>query len=130
MGKDRIDYNLMSPEIAQLGREKGYRSFDQMVFADHRGLYLDFDTTTLFGADTANLMSHNTHRIRTKDPQCMTKYIMTAYQHFTNNNYWKNLDKLIQSQEHNHSLAEKLDTLLIQVCMITEQKFRCKQLEW
>eukprot|EP00957_Ditylum_brightwellii_P044113 3347257-Ditylum_brightwellii.AAC.1 len=129
MGKDRIDYILMPPKLVQSVRETGYQSFDQMVFTDHRGMYLDLNTTTLFGADKANLMSHDACSIRTKDPQCMTKYITTAHQHITTYYYWGNLDKLIQSQEPNHSLAEKLDTLLIQACMIDEQKYRHKQSE-
>eukprot|EP00957_Ditylum_brightwellii_P135269 10314276-Ditylum_brightwellii.AAC.1 len=128
--KDMINNILMSPELAQSIWKKGYQSFDQIVFTDHRGMYLDLDTAILFGADTADLMSHNACSIRTKDPQCMTKYITTAHQYLTDNNYWKNIDKLIQSQESNQSLAEKLDTLLIQACVIAERKCGCKQTEW
>eukprot|EP00957_Ditylum_brightwellii_P172191 13108442-Ditylum_brightwellii.AAC.1 len=121
-GKDRIDYVIVSPKLAQSVRKRGYQSFDQMVFTDHRGMHLDLDTTSLFGAGIANLMSHNAHSIRTKDPKCMTKYIKTAHHHLTDSHFWKNLDMLIQSQEPSHSLAEKLDTFLIQACMVVKQK--------
>eukprot|EP00957_Ditylum_brightwellii_P066066 5011154-Ditylum_brightwellii.AAC.1 len=87
MGKDRIDYILMSPKLAQSVRKKGYQSFDQMMFIDNRGMHLDLDTTTLFDDDTSNLMSHNACSIRTKDPQYVTKYITTAHQHLIDNYY-------------------------------------------
>eukprot|EP00957_Ditylum_brightwellii_P041737 3160785-Ditylum_brightwellii.AAC.1 len=61
-----------------------------MVFTDHRGMYLDLDLLALFRADTANLMQHNAHCIKTKDPQCVTKYITAAHQHLSDNNFWKN----------------------------------------
>eukprot|EP00957_Ditylum_brightwellii_P149141 11357714-Ditylum_brightwellii.AAC.1 len=32
IGKDRIDYILLSPELTQAVQKKGYESFDQMVF--------------------------------------------------------------------------------------------------
>eukprot|EP00957_Ditylum_brightwellii_P018151 1367238-Ditylum_brightwellii.AAC.1 len=123
-GKDRIGYILISLELPQAIQKKGYRSFNQMVFTDHRGVYLDLNGTSLFGSDTASLMNHNTHSIITKDPWCATKYITAAHKHLTDNHFWENIGILLQSHEPNHSLSEKLDTLLVQACTIAEMK--CK----
>eukprot|EP00957_Ditylum_brightwellii_P012342 932211-Ditylum_brightwellii.AAC.1 len=67
-GNERIDYILTSPDLVQSVCKKGYQSFDQMMFTDHRGMYLNLDLLILFGADTANLMQHDACCIRTKDP--------------------------------------------------------------
>eukprot|EP00957_Ditylum_brightwellii_P066711 5062218-Ditylum_brightwellii.AAC.2 len=73
-------------------RRMGYQSFDQMVFTDHRGMYLDLDETSLFGSGAANLMNHDKCNLRTNDHLCVTKYITTAHQHLSDNHFWKNLD--------------------------------------
>eukprot|EP00957_Ditylum_brightwellii_P143956 10969181-Ditylum_brightwellii.AAC.1 len=85
-GKEMVDYILMSPDLVQSVLKKVYQSFNQMVFIDHREMYLDLDLLTHFGSDTANLMQHNAHCIKTKDPQRVTKYIMAAHQHLSDNN--------------------------------------------
>eukprot|EP00957_Ditylum_brightwellii_P191605 14588785-Ditylum_brightwellii.AAC.1 len=80
-GQERIDHILMSPKLVTLVCKKGYQSFDQMNFTDHRGMFLDLDTISVFGADMVNLIRNNCCDTRTTDPHCVTKYITIAHTH-------------------------------------------------
>ena len=49
-GSTRLDYILTSPEICDALRATGYHEFNATVSSDHRGYFLDLDTSTLFGS--------------------------------------------------------------------------------
>eukprot|EP00957_Ditylum_brightwellii_P090270 6874527-Ditylum_brightwellii.AAC.1 len=48
-GKQCIDYILTSPELISAVKNKGYLAFDKLIYTDHQGMFVDFDTTILFG---------------------------------------------------------------------------------
>eukprot|EP00957_Ditylum_brightwellii_P113986 8690295-Ditylum_brightwellii.AAC.1 len=58
-GKHCIDYILTSPEIVPGVKKMGYHTIDQLLYTDHRGVFLDLDTALLFGVDHANLVWEN-----------------------------------------------------------------------
>eukprot|EP00957_Ditylum_brightwellii_P125513 9567130-Ditylum_brightwellii.AAC.1 len=102
----------------------GYHSFDQLLYTDYRCMYIDVDTKLLFRADHAKLVQDNCHLIRTKDPHCVSRYINDLCKHLDENNFWKLMAKLTKADVEDHQLAERLDKILIQVCLLAEKK--CK----
>ena len=91
----------------------GYLAFDQLIYTDHRGVYIDFSTSALFGDNHVKLVYDSCRYIQTKDPKCVSTYINTVHKHLSNNNFWKLLSKLEKSAESVHLLAEHLDKLFI-----------------
>jgi hypothetical protein len=51
-GSTRIDYALLLPDLVDAVELCGYEPFHKRVHSDHRGIFLDFDTSVLFGNDT------------------------------------------------------------------------------
>jgi hypothetical protein len=87
-------------------------------------MFVDFDTTNLFGDKHVKLASDSHRYISTKDPKHISKYINTVHKHLSNNNFWDLSKKLGNADKANHPLAERLDKLLIQACLLGEKK--CK----
>jgi endonuclease/exonuclease/phosphatase family metal-dependent hydrolase len=46
-GSIRIDYALISPDLVTSVNRCGYKPFHKRVHSDHRGMFLDFDTTVV-----------------------------------------------------------------------------------
>jgi hypothetical protein len=130
IGKSRIDYILISLEIVPGVMKMGHHIFDQLVYIDHRGMFIDLDTKLLFGAEHVKLVRENSKIIRTKDPKCVSKYITVLHKHLDENNFWHLIIKLTHEEKGDHELAERLDKTLIQACLHAEKKCKRKYSEW
>eukprot|EP00957_Ditylum_brightwellii_P168289 12811293-Ditylum_brightwellii.AAC.1 len=58
-GKNCIYYILIYHEIVTGVKKMGYYTFDQLLYTDHRCMFLDLDTALLFDAEHAKLVQKN-----------------------------------------------------------------------
>eukprot|EP00957_Ditylum_brightwellii_P069344 5264282-Ditylum_brightwellii.AAC.1 len=86
-GKSRIDYKLIPPKIVPGVMKMGYHTFDQLLYTDHRGMFIDLDTTSSFGVEHVKLVRENSRITRMKDPNCVSKYITVLHKHLEENNF-------------------------------------------
>ena len=52
-GKKRIDYIFISPSLADVAVKAGHHNYYQHFISDHKGIYIQFNTSYLF--DTATM---------------------------------------------------------------------------
>jgi hypothetical protein len=74
-GQKRIDYVLVSPDVVPCGTAAGYFPFKYHGNSDHRNIYVDFDTTKLFGNETTRLANLVHRGLCSKDPFACTPYM-------------------------------------------------------
>eukprot|EP00957_Ditylum_brightwellii_P000588 45208-Ditylum_brightwellii.AAC.2 len=108
----------------------GYHYFDQLLYTDHKGIYIDVDTELLFGTDHVKLVQENCYLIRTKDPHCESKCNNVLHKHLDENNFWTLMIKLMKADIGDHQLTERLDKILIQACLIAKKKHKQCYSEW
>ena len=116
-GKIRLDYILVSPQIAQSITAVGYCPFNETLRSDHRAMYLDLDTHKLFGNNTSKLQQGH-RRDFYSTPENDKKYVKAAAAHAEANNLFNRLDALVNQDTPNHELIEKLDELLGECCAL------------
>eukprot|EP00957_Ditylum_brightwellii_P209875 15363667-Ditylum_brightwellii.AAC.1 len=58
-GKDCIDCISISPEIVPGVKKMGYHTFDQLLYTDHRGMFLVLDKALPFDAEHVKLVWEN-----------------------------------------------------------------------
>ena len=54
-GKETLDYILVSRSLLPFIKACGYEPFLHHINEDHRGMFIDFDATALFGAPDSRL---------------------------------------------------------------------------
>jgi hypothetical protein len=80
--------------------------------SDHRGLFLDFNTSLLFGNNTQTLGSIASRDFTAKNPANNSKYIAAKHAHLTHQGFFQHLAHLQTLPRGDHALAERLDTNL------------------
>jgi hypothetical protein len=128
-GSTRIDFVLMSPDLVSSVRSCGFLPFRLFINSDHRFLFLDLSTSSLFG-DPSKLASVPSRDIRAKDPKAVTTYLEAKHFHLEHNNFYERLDLLMQSKDPQPELAESLDALLLQASLHAGKKCRAIRREW
>jgi hypothetical protein len=111
-GSSRIDYVLISPKLVDAVQLCGYQPFQQRIKSDHRGMFIDFDTSMLFGNNTQALGRAVLRNFTAKCPTNNSKFILAKHLHLTNQGFFLQLAQLQSSPKGNHALAERLDTNL------------------
>jgi hypothetical protein len=77
-GTKRLDYALITPELAPAITWCGCLPFQSHFRSDHQFLFLDFDTTALFGSPTVAMpLPSSLREFSSKDTTLVVKY-MTA----------------------------------------------------
>jgi exonuclease III len=72
-GSKRIDYVLISPAIEPAVLAVGYESFHHNIPTDHRGIFIDFDTQHLFGAEHNPMVSARHRDLKSSMPQIASR---------------------------------------------------------
>ena len=108
-------FSPVSKPVAMLPEVKHY-----MDKADHRGFYIDFDTTTLFGSPTARLQAPKRRRLRSTVPTQVVTYFEAKFAYLEQHNFFTRLKHL--ESHPNDSLAERLDRQLVQASLYAEKK--------
>jgi hypothetical protein len=129
-GSKRIDYFLVSASVLTSVEKCGYDPFQFRLTSDHRGMFLDINTESLFGNLTQALAAIPSRLIRSKEAKSNTTYINEKYDHLEANNFFNNIDQLIADPLTNKPQAERLDNLLGQASIHAGNSCRKRRRDW
>ena len=115
-GSRPIDFALAPPEIADRVTNFVYEPFLYRLKGDHRAFYFDIGENVLFGDSKESPYDPAGRSFSSKDPKAVTTYLKEVHEHLTDNNVFKRIRKLMDSNEPNHEEAEKLDRELTRAC--------------
>ena len=73
-GTRKIDYMLLSSGLIPMVTRCGLLAFYDSIHSDHRGAFIDFNTSMIFRGKTPELHTHNTRRLTSKLPRAVLKY--------------------------------------------------------
>ena len=68
-GKTIIDYILISKELIPAVDACGYEAFEVRAKGDHRGMFIKFNTSKLYGSTTVKLAPLASRRLKSTNPQ-------------------------------------------------------------
>lgn len=108
----------------------GYEPFQQRIKSDHRGLFLDFNTSILFGNATATLAPLSLRDFTAKCPTNNSKYIIAKHSHLVEQGFFKHLAHLQSLPDGDHLLAERLDTNLREASEAASNKVKRFHKSW
>ncbi len=129
-GSTRIDYALISPNLAPAVKHCGYEPFQKLIQSDHRGMFLDFNTNMLFGNDTQTLGPMAFRDFTAKCPQNNAKYIEAKYNHLLEQSYFSRQAELELLPQGDHDLAEQLDRTLAESSLCAGNKIKRFRKPW
>ena len=121
-GRRRIDYALCTKGMMDSTLAAGYEPFHHRLSSDHRGMYIDIDTHSLFGNKTSPLAPAQARGIHSANRKTNRVYMDAMYAHLNSNNIEKLQLQLSEASELDIELAEKIDTLLTQAARCAEKK--------
>jgi hypothetical protein len=123
-GTKRLDYVLMSERCAISVRQCGYEPFNHRLFSDHRGMFVDLDMALLFG-NLDNVLASMTYRdFKAGDPQAVSEYLQGIENYLLEHNFYARMQRLSDSPENDHLLAEALDKDLTRACLSASKRCR------
>ena len=111
-GSTVIDYALVDPDLEDSIVACGYEPFRIRIMGDHRGIYLDVNTTAFFGVDTTPLASLENRDLNSKKHHQIPVYFDHMATHLNHHNWFQriqNLQDCINNNTPNHQLAQDLD---------------------
>ena len=118
-GSDVIDYILVDAFILPSIVKCGYEAFSEHIQSDHRGVYIDFHTSSLFGDTVPPIDNHTLRDMSTKRINQIPSYFQHKDKHLQDHNWYQKIQILqdhIQSYTPNDALAEQLYCRLIEAC--------------
>jgi hypothetical protein len=129
-GTKIIHYVLVSPEVVPCVTAVGYFPFTYRGNSDHRSIYVDFDTTQLFGNETTRLANLVQRGLSSKDPFACTTYIRATGKHAKANNLFALSDRLSKLSAPDHGLAKTIDDIFGQAMLHGDNKCRSRRSPW
>ena len=109
--KKRLDYILLSPNLAEIAIKAGHHQFHQFMVSDHKGVYVHFRVEDLFDTETMDRSQLAHRRLRLCRRDIVEKYITKLEQLFNDH-------RLLPRTE---ALASRLlsikDPVTLQLCM-------------
>ena len=131
-GTRRIDFSLVSPTIVPCITSLGYEPFDYRgIHSDHRGLFIDMDTKTLFGNNPNHLAPAAYRDFTTDQPAKVTQYIETKYEELNHHNIKRRIAQLENLTEADHVFAERLDADISRASRIAAKRVKAtRQSPW
>jgi hypothetical protein len=101
----------------QAVQQCGYEPFNIRIMGDHRGIYVDFSTTEMFGLETMALPPLALRDYCTKNIHQNALFIQDQFQHLDDHAWFQQihiLQECMNKNEPNHCLANKLDHVNLQ----------------
>ena len=131
-GSTIIDFCLMSLETLPCVRKCGYLPLHQFCYSDHRGLFVDFDSTVLFGSKPPAIAKPDTRAVRSTNPQSTATFLTTLNNLWTAKNLKQRTNRLQQTLVASRDgvtpsirrLAEKIDHDRTRCFLSAEKKCR------
>ena len=119
-GSKVLDYTLVDTGLLNSLSKCGYEPFDSRIHSDHRGMFIDFDASMLFGAENTQLANMARCRMHSTNPQQVTLCIKHKLKYPRDHNFFKNLEHLQQHPED--ALAERLDKTSLRSSLYAESR--------
>jgi len=94
MGRNQIDYVLVSKSILTAVQRSGVLSHHSLLHGDHRPYYLDFNPSILFSDPDYKIEPASVRKLRLQDPRVVTQYQMALHELLASNNVFQRLDNL------------------------------------
>ena len=108
-GPRRIDYVLITPSLLDHVTAAGYDPFGYRIPSDHRGMYIDFDTTSLFSQEITKMASVERRGFKSTDPGIVKQYVQAKMTYLAEHRFFNRLHTLNNLTKPDHTLAESLD---------------------
>ena len=125
--KRRIDFVAMTPELYESVSKIGYEPFDYRgIHSDHRGMYVDLITETVFGSAQTVIESARYRDFTADRPEVVVKYIARKHRELINHNIVSRLDHLEQLTAPDHALAERMDRDMVRASLIAAKEVKTK----
>jgi hypothetical protein len=129
-GTKRLDYALITPELEPAVKRCGYLPFQSHFRSDHRFLFIDFNTTVLFGSSTMSLPHPSVREFTTKDTTLVVKYLRAKNKYLTDHNFYCRLRLLKDNDAADHPLAERLDKVWVAASFYAANLCRFRRRAW
>jgi hypothetical protein len=126
-GSAVIDYILMDPERRDSVSQCGHEPFNINILSDHRGVYVNFSTSALFGNTHRALLPMELRDISTKRIHQTAPYFEFKDKHLSDHKWYKGIDELqdaVDSDTPNHDFAEKLYKRLCSSCQFAGSRLK------
>jgi hypothetical protein len=94
MGRNQIDYVLVSKSILTAVQRSGVLSHHSLLRGDHRPYYLDFDPSILFSDPAYKIEPASVRKLRLQDSRVVTQYQRALHELLASNNVFQQLDNL------------------------------------
>ena len=129
-GATIIDFCLVSLETLPCVKTCGYLPLHQFCYSDHRGIFVDFDSTALFGSKPPAIAKPASRSVRSTNPQSTTTFLTTLHTLWTAKNLTKRALRLQSTLVDSRQgvtppirrLAEKIDHDRTRCFLSAEQK--------
>lgn len=108
-GTRRLDYVLISPNLLQTIEAAGYDPFGYRLPSDHRGMYIDLRTETLFSQGLPQIPAATKRDFRTSSPGVVSAYVFAKMKYLQDHRFFERLQTLEDLHHSDHDLAESLD---------------------
>ena len=129
-GSRRLDFALAPLSLATKAIQMVYEPFHYRFFTDHRGFYIDFDTTLLFGSDTPQVYQPRQRGFSSNDSKAVTTYLTAFDAHLQHNNIYERLSSLNKSGQPDHQLIETIDREITRACQHAENHCRKRRMTY
>ena len=115
-GHKVLDYILVDPSILPSITATGYEPYGNHILSDHRGVYIDINTSRCFGCTIQPLLPIQLRDLSTKRSHQIAPYFQHKYKHLIDHRWFQRMDHIQQAMttgQPNHDLAEELYGRLI-----------------
>ena len=116
-------YALGTPQVTAALVAVGYEAFNERYSSDHRGYFLDLDTSILFGSPTQDLATPTRQKLCTTNLKQNTMYIERLYDVLAAHNSFKCAKRLTFAGDR-HAFAERLDKDVTAACIAAEANLK------
>ena len=126
-GSKCIDYVLMDPDLLHSVDAIGYNPFNFRVTGDHRGLFMDVNTSAFFGSPTVPMAPLNARHLNSRRINQIVPYFKELHAELQRHNWFDQIRQLkhqMEEGQQSHALAEKLDKRRIAACQSAAAKLQ------
>ena len=121
-GTTRLDFVFCSAPLLPAVEACGIEPFNQHIFSDHRALFVDWDTSLLFGSATPTIVSKAQRRLQTSNAQTRSKYITYLHKYCEDHRITSRLAKLHEAPDPVQ--AEAIDRDITRGMLAAEKQCR------
>ena len=111
-----LDYILIDPVLLHTITDFGYEPFGNHIISDHRGIYMDINTSRCFSSTIQPLLPLQLRNLSTRRSHQIVPYFQQKLQHLEDHSWFKRIQQLQQDMDNgtpNNALAEDLYGRLI-----------------